>query len=206
MTLPPNFQDQINDIEQKLTEAQAHELREQEFAAEANDRFTKNLAAFEQYYPDVFKAIQEFQPREDFCLHVTKSGHGNFVPNGKEAPLYGDDPYQQVTAQVNTALSNPTIAKTEYTKVDLLNFDERLHIQYMQKLLEYIRKIGLYEQSDSLSEIQGSFPSAMIFGLGLGYAVESLIERVEFSYIFIIEPDFEVFFASLFCIDWSKLI
>ncbi|MCF2918992.1 DUF115 domain-containing protein [Pseudoalteromonas sp. APAL1] len=206
MTLPENFNEEFKQLEQKLAEAQAHELREQKFAIEANERFSKNLAAFEQYYPDVFKAIQEFQPREDFCLHVTKSGHGNFVPKGKEAPLYGEDPYQQVNRQVNAALTNPTIAKTEYTKVDLLNFDERLHIQYMQKLVEYIRKIGLYEQSDSLSEIKGSFPSAMIFGLGLGYAVESLIERVEFSYIFIIEPDFEVFFASLFCIDWSKLI
>ena len=77
MTLPENFNEEFKKLEQKLTDAQAHELREQKFAVEANERFSKNLAAFEQYYPDVFKAIQEFQPREDFCLHVTKSGHGN---------------------------------------------------------------------------------------------------------------------------------
>ena len=86
MTLPPNFQDQINDIEQKLTQAQAHELREQQFAVEANERFAKNLAAFEHYYPDVFKAIQEFQPREDFCLHVTKVWSWQFCAKRQRSP------------------------------------------------------------------------------------------------------------------------
>ena len=206
MTLPPNFQDQINDIEQKLSEAQAHELREQQFAVEANERFTKNLAAFEHYYPDIFKAIQEFQPREDFCIHVTKSGHGNFVPNDKEAPLYGDDPIEQVRKQVAIAIEKPLFTTTEYTKYDPENKDTRVHIRYMNKLGKLMLDFKGAEEPQHLNILPETFPTAMIFGIGLGYHLPELLDKVKFNYVFIIEPDFELFFASLFCIDWGKII
>ncbi|WP_392343960.1 6-hydroxymethylpterin diphosphokinase MptE-like protein [Pseudoalteromonas prydzensis] len=206
MTLPPNFQDQINDIEQKLTQAQAHELREQQFAVEANERFAKNLAAFEHYYPDVFKAIQEFQPREDFCLHVTKSGHGNFVPNGKEAPLYDDNPVEQARQQVEKAVKNPTLTLTEYTRYNPLSRDERIHIRYMQTLGKYMLDLKDAGEPEQLKSLPAQFPSGIIFGLGLGYHLQPLLDNTKFDYLFIIEPDLEVFFASLFCIDWQSII
>ncbi|EGI73896.1 6-hydroxymethylpterin diphosphokinase MptE-like protein [Pseudoalteromonas distincta] len=206
MTLPPNFQEQINDIEQKLTQAQAHELREEKFAIEANERFTKNLAAFEYYYPDVFKAIQEFQPREDFCLHVTKSGHGNFVPRDKEAPLYGDDPIEQVRKQVEHAVKNPTLTLTEYTRYNPLSRDQRIHIRYMQTLGKYMLDLKNGVEPEQLKSLPSQFPSGIIFGLGLGYHLQPLLDKTTFDYLFIIEPDLEVFFASLFCIDWQKII
>ncbi|MBH0028554.1 motility associated factor glycosyltransferase family protein [Pseudoalteromonas sp. SWN29] len=206
MILPPNFQDQINEIEQKLSEAQAHELREQQFAEEANERFTKNLAAFEQYYPDVFKAIQEFQPREDFCLHVTKSGHGNFVPKGKEAPLYGDNPVEQARLQVEKAVKNPTLTLTEYTRYNPLSRDERIHIRYMQTLGQYMLDLKESGEPQQLLSLPEQFPTGVIFGLGLGYQLPELLSHTKFDYLFIIEPDFEVFFASLFCINWTNIV
>ncbi|ASM50766.1 hypothetical protein PESP_a2853 [Pseudoalteromonas espejiana DSM 9414] len=206
MTLPPNFQEQINDIEQKLSEAQAHELREQQFAIEANERFTKNLAAFEHYYPDVFKALQEFQPREDFCIHVTKSGHGNFVPRDKEAPLYGDDPIEQVRKQVSEEIKNPVFTLTEYTKYNPNNTDLRLHIRYMQSLGKLMHEMKVEGEPELLESLPSTFPTALLFGLGLGYQIELLMEHTTFDYMFIVEPDFEVFYASLYCIDWFSII
>ncbi len=206
MTLPEDFNEEFKKLEQKLTEAQAHELREQKFAVEANERFSKNLAAFELYYPDVFKAIQEFQPREDFCLHVTRSGHGNFVPKDKEAPLYGEDPVAQAREQVKKAAKNPTFTLTEYTKYDPDNQDNRIHIRYMHQLGKLMLEHKNADEPKHLTTLPSSFPTAMIFGIGLGYHLNEIIYNTDFTYIFIIEPDFELFFASLFCTDWYQII
>lgn len=206
MTLPPNFLEQINDIEQKLTQAQAHELREQQFAVEANERFAKNLAAFEHYYPDIFKAIQEFQPREDFCIHVTKSGHGNFVPNGKEAPLYGDDPLEQSKVQLTESLTSPDIVKLKIHDGNKWNLDCRLHIRYMEKLSAEINEFYETDKPKLRTKIGSNYPTAIVFGLGLGYQFQELVNSISIDHIFLVEPDTEVFFASLFCIDWYLIL
>lgn len=206
MNLPPDFQSQLFELEKKLKEQEEHEEREANFALLANKRFENNLKAFKKYYPDIYELVKNFKPRDDFCIHVTKSGEGNFVPKGKSSPLYSDTPIEQATKQVEHFLKNPKLFRTEYTKVDFLNQDERLHIQYMQKLVRLIKELGIYESPNLLSEISDSFSSCIIFGLGLGYAFQVMLEKVDFSFIYLVEPDVESFFASLFCIDWSSII
>lgn len=44
-----------------------------------------------------------------------------------------------------------------------------------------------------------------MFGLGLGYPLKTIMQRFSFDYVFVCEPDFEVFYASLFCIDWEEI-
>lgn len=46
----------------------------------------------------------------------------------------------------------------------------------------------------------------MIFGIGLGYYFLILFSKIDFDYVFVIELDFEVFFVSLYCIDWYEII
>lgn len=206
MTLPENFNEELKQLEQKLTEAQAHELREQKFAVEANERFSKNLAAFELYYPDVFKAIQEFQPREDFCLHVTKSGHGNFIPNLAESPLYNDDPLEQSKLQLTRALTSPDIVKLKIHDGNKWNLDCRLHIRYMEKLSVEINEFYETNKPKLRTKIESNYPTVVFFGLGLGYQFQELVNSVSIDHIFLVEPDIEVFFASLFCIDWHLIL
>ncbi|TMP33840.1 motility associated factor glycosyltransferase family protein [Pseudoalteromonas rubra] len=196
---------QLESLSEKLTETTAHQAREAEFAKEANERFSKNLQSFEKYYPDIAKAITNHSVREDFCLHVTTSGHGNFVPQGSSAPIYSQSPIEQTTEQVERQLSKPVLSLTDYTGYGQNQEDERLHVRYMTELTNLM--IDIRDQGQApLSKIPEHFPSAVIFGIGLGYHIPLLLERTQFDYIFLIEPDFEQFFASLFCTDWFKVI
>ncbi|MCF2909706.1 DUF115 domain-containing protein [Pseudoalteromonas sp. DL2-H2.2] len=196
---------QLESLSEKLTETTAHQAREAEFAKEANERFNKNLQSFEKYYPDIAKAITNHSVREDFCLHVTPSGHGNFVPKDSTAPIYSHSPIEQTTEQVERQLSQPVMSLTDYTGYGQNQEDERLHVRYMTELTNLM--IDIRDQGQApLSKIPEHFPSAVIFGIGLGYHIPLLLERTQFDYIFLIEPDFEQFFASLFCTDWFQII
>lgn len=196
---------QLESLSEKLSETTAHQAREAEFAKEANERFSKNLQSFEKYYPDIARAITNHSVREDFCLHVTTSGHGNFVPQGSSAPIYSQSPIEQTAEQVVRQLSKPVMSLTDYTGYGQNQEDERLHVRYMTELTNLM--IDIRDQGQApLSKIPEHFPSAVIFGIGLGYHIPLLLERTQFDYIFLIEPDFEQFFASLFCTDWYKVI
>ncbi|WMO14141.1 motility associated factor glycosyltransferase family protein [Pseudoalteromonas piscicida] len=205
MTIPPNnIENQIDELEQKLSDVRAHEEREQKFAREANERFEKNLAAFKEFYPDVFELISNFETREDFCIHVTKSGHGNFIPKGFTVPLYSEDPLQQAREQVDDRLKAPYTTLTDYSNYPEQE-DGRIHIKYMSELTKEMKLIKAAEQ-ERIKELPDVFPSAIMFGIGLGYHLPILLKEKSFSHLFIIEPDLEQFFASLFCIDWAEII
>lgn len=205
-----NQQDELQTLlsqaEESIKQSQEHQQREAEFAVQANERFANNLAAFEKFYPDIAQAIVQFQTRKDFCLHVTKSGHGNFIPLGEHVPLYSEDPIAQTIAQVDKYTKSANFGRTDYTSSTPWESDDtRMHIQYMRRLSEVLSHIEAdkYKPMRSLPE---HYPTALIFGIGLGYHIPELLSRHSFDYMFVCEPDLELFFASLFCIEWDEVI
>ncbi|KZN65089.1 hypothetical protein N473_00550 [Pseudoalteromonas luteoviolacea CPMOR-1] len=200
-----SLEEQIQQLDEQLSSSVEHQEREAKFAVEANERFARNIACFEKYYPQIATAISEYKVREDFCIHVTTTGVGNFVPKNHHAPIYGDDPISQVSAQVEYGIQHPTFSATDYTASPILEDDKRIHIRYMGALTKAFQEIQA-EQKERLTVLPEHFPSAMIFGIGLGYHIDLLLEKTSFDYCFLIEPDFEVFFASLFCTDWFSII
>ncbi|MGA4606027.1 6-hydroxymethylpterin diphosphokinase MptE-like protein [Pseudoalteromonas maricaloris] len=201
-----DLQQMLKAAEEKLLATQQQKEREQIFAEQANPRFERNLAAFRKYYPEIANSIERFQTREDFCIHVTQSGHGNFFPSGKDVPLYGDDPVAQAKEQVAHYTVHANFGRTDYFEATpWQSTDKRVHVRYMVKLVEILSSIKRTggKRLDSLPEV---FPSGIVFGIGLGYHLTELLQRHKFDYLFICEPDLELFFASLFCIDWDEII
>ncbi|MCF6434680.1 6-hydroxymethylpterin diphosphokinase MptE-like protein [Pseudoalteromonas sp. MMG022] len=199
-----SLEKQIEALDQRLSETLEHQQREAKFAEEANVRFEKNVQCFEKYYPDIANAIKSFQVRDDFCLHVTKSGHGNFIPKGMSALLYSQDPIEQTKEQIQAQTQSPVYSLTDYTGYPQKE-DGRIHTKYMTKLTRYMIKVR-EDSQEMIKSLPDSFPTAIIFGIGLGYHVPQLMQRTKFDYTFLIEPDFEQFFASLFCTDWYEVI
>lgn len=201
----PSIEQQIESLSSRLSEQIKHQEKEEKFASEANVRFEKNLASFKHYFPDIADAIENFKTRDDFCLHVTPTGYGNFQPKGINAPIYSADPIEQTRKQVDEQLLKPVLSLTDYTGYPQDDSDTRIHSRYMTKLTRLMIKIR-EQGDDKLTKIPEVFPTAIIFGIGLGYHIPMLLERVKFDYIYLVEPDFEQFFASLFCTDWYEII
>ncbi|WP_462157633.1 hypothetical protein [Pseudoalteromonas sp. GB56] len=210
MSNSDNLNDELSQLlesaQSSLSDIEQQQKREDEFAPLANERFQNNLLAFQKYYPDIYNAIENFVPREDFCLHVTKEMSANFVKQGETIPMYSDSPLEQCKEQVEKNLASPAISAVKY---DYRNRgdkkDDRIHTKHMNIVSELLAQTR-ESKPKALKAIPERFPSAMVFGVGLGYHLPILFEHTTFDYIFIVEPDFELFYASLFCIEWDKLI
>ena len=56
------------------------------------------------------------------------------------------------------------------------------------------------------TKIKGKVPSVVVFGLGLGYHLNKLLEEVPSEYINLFEPEEDYFYASLFTFDWDSYL
>lgn len=191
------------DAEQAISRLAAQKQREIEFAEKSKLTFEGNLLAFEQFYPDIAAAIRGHKPADNFKILVSETGYGNYIPKGATIPLYGDDPIETVKTQVEKNVKHGYYSLTNYG-FGQHSSDPRIHVQFMNKLDAVIKQCN-DESAELLKELPEHFPSAMIFGIGLGYPITMLLEQHSFDYMFICEPDFELFYASLFCTDWAAI-
>ncbi|TMO57471.1 motility associated factor glycosyltransferase family protein [Pseudoalteromonas phenolica] len=202
------FKEQLDSLDKKLSETVKLKELENLFAQDANIRFEKNLQSFEKYYPDIAEAIKNFKT-DSLALHVCEDGDANIIEKSTGVALYSDHPRKQSHEQVEKNYSSPTFCTVKYGQLFTPDEgDERIHSRYMSLLN---KKISDTRESDSegsfeLNFLPNTFPASMIFGIGLGYHLEKLFDEVTFNYSFIVEPNFELFFASLFCIEWDKII
>ncbi|NUZ09604.1 motility associated factor glycosyltransferase family protein [Pseudoalteromonas sp. McH1-7] len=206
MTDDKSLENQIQELSDIAVTSIEQSRREAEFATEANRRFADNLNSFSQYYPSIAQAIEEYNVDENFCLHVESDGFANIDVLKNNARFYSSEPSKQIEQQVEKAIAAPVFTLTEYTKNNSDYRDMRVHVRYMRELSTYLQSLSDAGEPRKLTKLPEHFPTAMIFGVGLGYHIPKLLDHTSFSYTFIIEPDFKLFFASLFCIDWSKII
>lgn len=178
--------------------------REAVFAEESKLRFSDNIAAFEKYYPEIAKTVHDYQPRPEFKIIVTTSGFADFVPANAKIPLYGESPLEIVTEQVNKNLAKGSYSLTTYG-FGAESDDPRIHIRYMHALDKVLVELKEKKLTE-ISVLPEHFPSAIIFGVGLGYHIPLILQKHSFDYLFICEPDLELFYASLYCIDWKSII
>lgn len=197
----------LEDLETKIELTLKNRKRQLAFNRDSQIRFTKNLKAFALYFPTLHKEIKEYQPRKGFKVFAAESGDGNFIPANSEVPLYNENPVEQCKKQVERYTENAVFGRSQlYTKMPKKGpyTDERLHIRYMTELAQTLVDADLVHE-EKLSSLTTHFPTCMMFGLGLGYALHIIMQRFSFDYVFVCEPDFEVFYASLFCIDWEDI-
>ena len=202
-----DIQKTLKELEEKIESAIKKQQKQKLFEKNSHALYMRNIEAFELYFPVLYQQIQNFQPRVDFNLFVTDSGHGNFIPKGNNRPLYGDNPVEQSKKQVEKYTRKAFFGHSElYNSIPAgMRVDERLHIQYMSQLVQSFINSDIQNEA-RLQSLPAHYPTCMMFGLGLGYALSLLLEQHSFDYVIICEPDFETFYASLFCIDWSAIL
>ncbi|WP_337881097.1 6-hydroxymethylpterin diphosphokinase MptE-like protein [Rheinheimera sp.] len=203
-----NLQSSLLEIEEKLQQIETQKVRESHFRQEAEKRYNTNMKAFERYYPDLYKELNVYESDVRHRLLVTASGHGNFVPSNQSIPLYGDDPVAQAAEQVERYTQKAVYGRVGLYKrnADPSIVDTRLHVVSMGKLSSKIVELTAETKEPEITELPERYPTCLMFGVGLGYHLPILLDKHQFDYVYICEPDFELFYASLFCIDWEQLI
>ncbi|GAA0815528.1 DUF115 domain-containing protein [Colwellia asteriadis] len=200
-----SIKDSLDDIERKLLRVQKKAEQEHEFSIEANARFEKNLKAFEQYFPEIQKKFINYQPSDSFQFIINDNGTANIIDYDTKVPMYSDDPITQVHEQVVQSLAEPVLSNLNFSGVEFLeNTTNFLHVDLMKAIGAQYNKA-----KDNLAAnkvVDKKVPSAIIFGIGLGYHLMELAQASTASYLSIFEPNEDYFFASLFCFDWAEYL
>lgn len=200
-----SLEQQIKQLTQTLSDNQIKIEREALFAERGNLMFENNMLVFKEYFPDIFDKFLTHNPDEKFQLFVNDNGSANILDYDTAVPMYSDDPVSQINSQVEASLINPELSRINQSGVEhLVNETNFLHVDLMRNIGAVYNRAK--EALPANNKVDNHIPSLVIFGIGLGYHLQSLIESTTAAYISIFEPNEDYFFASLFTFDWKRFL
>lgn len=165
-------------------------------------RFEQNMAAFRQYIPHIADMYETYQPTRPFRFFCNENGQPNLAWLDDDVAVYGKEPYLICETLVTEFMERGGLSKFSFgQEANPLGF---MHVEYLNKLNAYLDDISAKEML--LTHVPNEVPTALVFGVGLGYHLGYLYERCKIGTLFLFEPDLDLFYASLFCFDWAPLL
>ncbi|QWL58316.1 motility associated factor glycosyltransferase family protein [Aeromonas jandaei] len=165
-------------------------------------RFSQNIAAFRQYIPHIADMYESYQPSRPFRFFCNENGQPNMAWIDDDIAVYGDEPYLICKTLVKEFMDKGGLSKFSFSQeANPLGF---MHVEYLNKLNAYLDDIAVREKP--LKKVPTEVPTALVFGVGLGYHLGYLYEQCKIGTLFLFEPDLDLFYASLFCFDWAPLL
>lgn len=175
------------------------DLSEAALVDHSDQRFESNLAAFKYYFPEIYKEFSDYSPSTWLSVR-TASDEINLLNKHSLNTWYGDSAKQdsQIAYEAYASHPNRDGLVLGYNGTKLRHYLHYKFVMESEKLLE------------SISESQGALPqtikSMIMFGLGSGYQLEALLENHDVEMLFLCEPNRDFFYASLFAVDWAKIL
>jgi hypothetical protein len=161
--------------------------------------YAKNLASFEKYFPSIFTEFKDYQPSNWVPIQHS-NGQINILNRENLVAWYSDEAKQDCLLNLQNYSEQPNKdgLVLGYNGEKLKNY---LHFKFVKEAEPLL---------EELEEEEGVLPdtikSMIMFGLGVGYQLEHLLDTKEVEKLFICEPNRDFFYASLFAIDWSKIL
>lgn len=204
------IQDQDKSVE---SNAPLH-LSDQELAAlqlqlaeDLKQRFKANLEAFSKFMPDVTAAFASYTPKKRQHFFCTENGIPNLMfPDDNGRFFYNcANPWEDTENDISRILKTQPVHMTSYP----VQYDPygQIYFRYNNEAArlsaEFTQKEG--NQAYTPGEL-GSIPNLAILGVGLGYPLGVFCSQIEIGNLLAIEPDPDIFFASLKAFDWASLL
>ncbi len=161
--------------------------------------FISNLKSFEKYYPDIYEEYQNYQPKHWLPVK-TAAQNSNIISKTLGASWFTESPIEDYSTSYEAFKNAPNQDGLilGYSGEKLLHYHHYKFVKETEKLLT--------DNTDDTLKLPQNVPAIILFGLGLGHQIELLLANHEVENLFICEPNPDLFFASLHCIDWKKIL
>ena len=171
----------------------------------------KNLATLQKYFPNLYEKFKNYTLKDSYKLTCNSNGEPNILyPDGHL--FYTNTPFSDCKNQVEDYVNNfynMTIISKDDQEHNTFN---QIHYNYKNKLYSRVADLrkrltaqNIYkkQKKDQLLE---SVPVMFMFGVGLGFHLGYLYERITPVNLYVIEPCSDFFYLSLCVFDYSTLI
>jgi hypothetical protein len=164
----------------------------------ANDRLTNNLNAFKKYFPEIYKEYKDYTPKKWLPI-ANSTGEVNLVKIDSLQSWYGESPKQDCILNFENFNEQPNKdgLVLGYKGTKLAHY---IHYQFVKETEELLK-----QAEEEVGALPDNVPSIIMFGLGVGYQLEKLLDEHTVEKLFICEPNPDFFYASLFAIDWQNI-
>jgi hypothetical protein len=158
----------------------------------------KNLGALKKYFPNIHAEFIDYQPKIWMPV-VNHLGEINVVKADSLTPWYSDHPKQDCEFNYNNFNEQPHKdgLVLGYNGTKLAHY---LHYQFVKQTEELLAKA-----EEDVGALPDNIASIIMFGVGVGYQVETLLQHHTVEKLFLCEPNSDFFYASLFAIDWLNI-
>lgn len=169
-------------------------------------RFKANLEAFSEFLPDVTAAFSNYRPKKTLQFFCTENGVPNLMfPDEHGRFFYNcDNPWETTEREIDDLLAHPLTGSAYGIEHDPYG---QIHFRYINEAVRRCQDlIKAQPKADYSAKELGFLPNALLMGLGLGYPLGIIYSKAEIANLIAIEPDPDIFYASLHAFDWASLL
>lgn len=202
------FEKELEELKKKSPYIQEHEIALQKLAdnmsllASSDDdlmcRYKANLLAFEEHYPNIYDFFKDYIP-EKYIVDAT-DGFVNALNVETGKPFYPYPSLLSTQLQFDNFVVAPNIKEFNFNASEE-NEAGFMHADYLELMLKL-----LPEKKTDNKITTNKLSTLMVFGVGAGYHLEMLTQKYDTACLYIIEPDLDLFFLSLFSINWLFIL
>jgi hypothetical protein len=164
-----------------------------------NDKLSNNLNAFKKFFPEIYKQYKQYTPKKWRPIANIK-GEVNLIKIDTLNTWYGESPKLDCILNFENFNEQPNKdgLVLGYKGTKLAHY---IHYQFVKETEELLK-----QAEEDVGALPDNVASIIMFGLGVGYQLEKLLNEHTVEKLFICEPNPDFFYASLFTIDWQSIL
>ena len=191
-------------------------------------RFRANLESFKKNFPKIASEFESYIPKQSMDFFCSEKRTPNMCFSDENLSFYEKHaPIQFLEFSSSSLLANLSnnAEKVDVTdpkefckyqvdailnaKFNTINVNDeadpygQLHYKYLNSMIKYYN--GTSKERCKISDCM-IVPFFVMVGVGLGYQLEEMCRKIDIANLVIIEPNKDVFFASLHTFDWAKFL
>lgn len=167
------------------------------------NQFERNMEYFKNAAPDLYTAFKQYQP-SIFKLHFC-GDYWDLLNLSSQTLIYKQEPKAYSESLVDKFLKSPFCYRISILPVKAFGSENEAHISNVNPMLEFVDNAIEQFSEPRKPPIGTECPLLMVNGIGLGHHLMSFIEKTSINHLCVVEPEPDIFFASLHTIDWQKL-
>ena len=185
----------LNDIRLHLHPNEEIQIAlEKEQADKLQQQFIANQAAFSQHIPNIAANIQNHVSTQ-LSIFVDSKGQMNIIDIASGNTFYGFDVDHEIDKQVENWPAHSVV-------LDLKKLGSQKTVGAKSCFDDFVD----YTQALEKASRRNPADTLVIMGLGKGRHINTLIDSSAAQNIIIYEPNWELFYCSLYCSDWHQIL